>query len=250
MLDPRVYRAAFVPAVLALIVVAFSLREPQRGSTTGLAPDAFIGARAFDGPGTGLRPLAAEFPLRRPGGAADDAIARRMVGVFGAAGLQTTVRRFSANTAVGPAADGGRHRRARGRVQPSHRGPRPPRRAVRAGHRRPVRHGGAGGAGAGLRRAHAAQDARARVDQRRQRRRRRGRRLRARARWPGGRRRGPRRPGLARGHAGRRSCPGPTVAAPPRWRSSARSQRHWGWRPDVVSSRPARRASSHAWPSR
>jgi len=101
MLDPRVYRAAFVPAVLALIVAAFSLQEPSPGSTTSLAPDAFVGARAFDGPGTGLRPLAATFPQRRPGGAGDTAIARRMIATFRAAGLQTIIRRFSANTAVG-----------------------------------------------------------------------------------------------------------------------------------------------------
>src|SRR2546421_2970233 len=101
MLDPRVYRAAFVPAVLALIVAAFSLQEPAPGSSTSLAPDAFVGARAFDGPGTGLRPLAATFPQRRPGGAGDTAIARRMIDTFRAAGLQTIIRRFSANTAVG-----------------------------------------------------------------------------------------------------------------------------------------------------
>src|SRR5256885_365530 len=101
MLDPRVYRAAFVPAVLALIVAAFSLQEPSPGSSAGLAPDAFGGARAFDGPGPGLRPLAATFPQRRPGGAGDTAIARRMIATFRAAGLQTIIRRFSANTAVG-----------------------------------------------------------------------------------------------------------------------------------------------------
>src|SRR6059058_2818192 len=67
MLDPRVYRAAFIPAAFALIVAAFSLREPPRGSSTSLAPDAFVGARAFAGPGTGLRRLAGAYPQRRPG---------------------------------------------------------------------------------------------------------------------------------------------------------------------------------------
>ena len=43
MLDPRVYRAAFVPAAFALIIAAFSLQEPPLGSGTSLAPDAFIG---------------------------------------------------------------------------------------------------------------------------------------------------------------------------------------------------------------
>src|SRR5436305_2056889 len=101
MLDPRVYRAAFVPAAFALIVAAFSLQEPPRGSGTSLAPDAFVGARAFDGPGTGLRPLATAFPRRRPGSAGDDGVASRMVGAFRTAGLETIIRRFSGRTATG-----------------------------------------------------------------------------------------------------------------------------------------------------
>jgi hypothetical protein len=101
MLDPRVYRAAFVPAAFALIVAAFSLQEPPRGSGSSLAPDAFVGARAFDGPGTGLRPLAAAFPLRGPGSSGDSGVADRVISTFRAAGLQTIIRRFSANTAVG-----------------------------------------------------------------------------------------------------------------------------------------------------
>ena len=101
MLDPRVYRAAFVPAAFALIVAAFSLQEPPRGSGSGLAPDAFVGARAFDGPGTGLRPLASAFPRRQPGSAGDSGVARRVISTFRTAGLQTIIRRFSAKTAVG-----------------------------------------------------------------------------------------------------------------------------------------------------
>lgn len=101
MLDPRVYRAAFVPAAFALIVAAFSLQEPPRGSGSSLAPDAFVGARAFDGPGTGLRPLAAAFPRRQPGSAGDSAVAGRIISTFRTAGLQTIIRRFSAKTAVG-----------------------------------------------------------------------------------------------------------------------------------------------------
>jgi Peptidase family M28 len=101
MLDWRVYRASFLPAVFALIVAAFSLGEPPRGSGTSLAPDAFVGARAFDGAATSLQTLATAFPRRPPGGAADNAIAGRMVDAFRAAGLQTIIRRFSADTAVG-----------------------------------------------------------------------------------------------------------------------------------------------------
>src|SRR5436305_4874891 len=101
MLDPRVYRSAFVPAAFALILAAFSLKEPPTGSGSSLAPDAFVGTRAFDGPGTGLRPLASAFPRRPPGSAGDDGIANRMIATFRAAGLETIIRRFSARTAVG-----------------------------------------------------------------------------------------------------------------------------------------------------
>jgi len=38
MLDPRVYRAAFVPAAFALIVAAFSLQEPPSGSGSSREP--------------------------------------------------------------------------------------------------------------------------------------------------------------------------------------------------------------------
>src|SRR5436305_10843071 len=101
MLDPRVYRSAFVPAAFALILAAFSLQEPPTDSGSNLAPDAFVGARAFDGPGTGLRPLATAFPRRRPGSAGDDGVASRMVGAFRTAGLETIIRRFSGRTAIG-----------------------------------------------------------------------------------------------------------------------------------------------------
>jgi hypothetical protein len=47
MLDTRVYRAAFVPAVLALLVAAFALAGRPRPIGTTLAPDAFDGRRAF-----------------------------------------------------------------------------------------------------------------------------------------------------------------------------------------------------------
>src|SRR2546429_9623959 len=102
MLDPRVYRAAFIPAAFALIVAAFSLLEPPRGSSTSLAPDAFVGARAFAGPGTGLQPLASAYPQRRPGSAGDTGVADRVIGAFPPPRLETTIPRFSANTPVGP----------------------------------------------------------------------------------------------------------------------------------------------------
>ncbi len=70
MLDLRIYRAAFLPALVALFVVAFSLGDRPRPVTTRVAPDAFDLARVL---GAGSRPapdslrgMAAAFPRRRP----------------------------------------------------------------------------------------------------------------------------------------------------------------------------------------
>ena len=46
MLDPRIYRGALLPVLLAAIVFAFSLENRPAPAATTLAPDAFVGARA------------------------------------------------------------------------------------------------------------------------------------------------------------------------------------------------------------
>jgi hypothetical protein len=78
MLDPRLYRGALLPVLLAVVVFAFSLENRPAPATTTLAPDAFVGARAA----TQLRALAAAFPDRRPGSAGDEALARRVASAF------------------------------------------------------------------------------------------------------------------------------------------------------------------------
>ncbi len=72
MLNGRIYRAAFLPFLLALGLAAFSLGSRPQPATTTLAPDAFDGARAF----AEARTLAARFPERRPGSPGDRALAR------------------------------------------------------------------------------------------------------------------------------------------------------------------------------
>jgi len=75
MSDPRIYRAALIPVLFALVLLAFSLENRPRPLTTTLAPDAFAGDRAFDRayePGSGL---AARFPERRPGSIGDEQLA-------------------------------------------------------------------------------------------------------------------------------------------------------------------------------
>ncbi len=91
MLDPRIYRAAFVPVLLAILVAAFSLEARPRAIGTTLAPDAFDDAAAF----TTLGSYARDFPLRRPGSADDEGLARRVardLRVLGGGGVRTSTR--------------------------------------------------------------------------------------------------------------------------------------------------------------
>jgi hypothetical protein len=85
-LDLRVYRAAFLPALVTLFVVAFSLADRPSPRTTRLASAAFNDARAFgegDSPQrNSLRELAQSFPRRRPGSAADARLADRVAERF------------------------------------------------------------------------------------------------------------------------------------------------------------------------
>jgi hypothetical protein len=74
MLDPRIYRTAFVPVLLAILVVAFSLEARPRAIGTTLAPDAFDGAAAF----ATLGDYAKGFPVRRPGERDDALLAERI----------------------------------------------------------------------------------------------------------------------------------------------------------------------------
>lgn len=97
MLDPRIYRAAFLPILFALVLVGFSLREQPRGIATTLAPDAFDGAAAF----RELDRLASAAPSRAPGSAGDLAVARAVEGGLRGAGFDVGVRRFDAQTSIG-----------------------------------------------------------------------------------------------------------------------------------------------------
>jgi hypothetical protein len=74
MLDSRVYRAAFVPVVIAVVVAAFALGERPRPIGTTLAPDAFLGDRAS----ATLTEFARTYPRTRPGSPGDAALARRV----------------------------------------------------------------------------------------------------------------------------------------------------------------------------
>jgi hypothetical protein len=82
MLEPRLYRVAFVPVLLALLVAAFSLQDRPRPIGTTQSPEGFDGLRAQ----RTLEALAKVYAQRRPGSTGDDQLAR-----FVAAQLRQTV---------------------------------------------------------------------------------------------------------------------------------------------------------------
>ena len=72
MIEPRIYRAAFLPALLVLVLVAFSLEPPPHALDQGLAADSlFEGTTAI----TTVRSIVAQAPDRSAGSAGDKATA-------------------------------------------------------------------------------------------------------------------------------------------------------------------------------
>ena len=78
MLDGRVYRTAFLPALVALFVAAFALQDRPSPGRSALPADTFSAERAFgatDPEPQSLNGLAKAFPDRTPGSAGDHALA-------------------------------------------------------------------------------------------------------------------------------------------------------------------------------
>jgi hypothetical protein len=96
-LDPRIYRAAFLPVLFAIVLTAFSVRDQPHAMTTTLAPGAFDGAAAF----RQLGQLAAQAPSRRPGSPGDRRVAAVVARDFRADGFRVELRRGSGETADG-----------------------------------------------------------------------------------------------------------------------------------------------------
>jgi hypothetical protein len=98
MLDPRIYRAALIPILFALIVGAFSLSDRPRPIGTTLEPDAFSTSRAQ----ADLDAWVRAYPARRAGDSGDAALAARLAGAFRAMGsYQVSTPSFEAETADG-----------------------------------------------------------------------------------------------------------------------------------------------------
>jgi hypothetical protein len=90
-IEPRIYRAAFLPALFALVLVAFSLESPPRALDQGLAADVlFEGQTAM---GT-VRTIVAHAPDRAAGSPGDSAAARMAAGAFRSHSFTTTVDRW------------------------------------------------------------------------------------------------------------------------------------------------------------
>jgi hypothetical protein len=97
MLDPRIYRTALLPVVLAVIVLAFSLSDQQGPMGTTLAPDAYSGQNAY----TTMHKFATQYPNRQPGSIGDDALASAVAGQLRASHFQVSTDVFRGKTAVG-----------------------------------------------------------------------------------------------------------------------------------------------------
>jgi hypothetical protein len=104
-LDSRLYRAAFLPALIAVFVCAFSLTDRPAPATTPLAADAFDTSRSFGAPRQPLRDslleLAAAFPRRRPGSPGDDDLATRVERALARTDFETSRTTDTARTVDG-----------------------------------------------------------------------------------------------------------------------------------------------------
>ncbi|HZE06158.1 MAG TPA: hypothetical protein VE127_13095, partial [Solirubrobacteraceae bacterium] len=97
MLDPRIYRTGLIVAVLALVVLAFSLRNQQGALSPNLAPDAFNGHNAY----ATMDTLAKQYPNRRPGSPGDEDVASEVSGTLSRDGFAPTRTTFQARTVDG-----------------------------------------------------------------------------------------------------------------------------------------------------
>jgi hypothetical protein len=96
-LNPRIYRTGLGVALMAVIVVAFSLYDQQPAASTNLAPDAFNGQSAY----STMTTLASEYPYRRPGSPGDDDIATYVANQFQHNGLMVSTTTYRARTVDG-----------------------------------------------------------------------------------------------------------------------------------------------------
>jgi hypothetical protein len=97
MLDPRIYRTGLIVAALALVVLAFSLRDQQAALNPTLAPEVFNGQNVF----STMTSIAAGDPTRRPGSAGDDSLATQVGNTFSQYGFTSSTQTFAGRTVDG-----------------------------------------------------------------------------------------------------------------------------------------------------
>lgn len=91
MIEPRIYRAAFLPALLGLVVAMFSLESPPRALPQAAPADVlFEGTAAANT----VRSIVERTPDRRHGRPGDRLVADRVASAFRRFGLETSVDRF------------------------------------------------------------------------------------------------------------------------------------------------------------
>src|SRR4051812_11851804 len=91
-IEPRIYRAAFLPALLALVLVAFSLVSAPRAVPQGLAADALFEGTTAVGM---VRDIVATTPDRRAGSPGDARVASRVKQAFLSHKFPTTIDRWT-----------------------------------------------------------------------------------------------------------------------------------------------------------
>lgn len=97
LLEPRLYRAAFAPALLALIILAFSVQDPPRALTPELAPPTFNAQRAL---ATGKQ-LVDNYGARESGSIEDSQTADLVQARLAAFGFDGAEYEFEATTLNG-----------------------------------------------------------------------------------------------------------------------------------------------------
>jgi len=90
-IEPRIYRAAFVPAVLAVVLVMFSLESSPRPLPQGLAADVLFDGRQAS---AAARQIVVAARDRRSGSVGNRALAARVRGTLSARGFAVEVDRF------------------------------------------------------------------------------------------------------------------------------------------------------------
>ncbi len=92
MIEPRLYRAAFIPALLAVVVLMFSLENRPDASPQGLPADVLFDGEQAE---VQLNRIVERFPDRRPGSRGDRALADEVARQFAAAGFTTVRNQFT-----------------------------------------------------------------------------------------------------------------------------------------------------------